>query len=95
MSGGGGSINAAKLMNHFENNDAVTALISESAHLSETLDNKERILCDCIARIKKDNVKDVLGRLQDAIKMAHDSKDDILMTKLVTEYTELLKANKT
>ncbi|MFA5084739.1 MAG: DNA primase [Candidatus Omnitrophota bacterium] len=94
MSGGGGSINAAKLMNHFENNDAVTALISESAHLSETLDNKERILCDCIARIKKDNVKDVLGRLQDAIKMAHDSKDDTLMTKLVTEYTELLKANK-
>jgi len=88
------SINAVKLMNYFENNDAATALISESVHLSETLDNKERVLCDCIARIKKDNVKDVLGRLQDAIKLAHDSKDDTLVTKLVTEYTELLKVNK-
>ncbi|MCX5665990.1 MAG: DNA primase [Candidatus Omnitrophica bacterium] len=88
------SINAVKLMNHFENNDAATTLISESVHLSETLDNRERVLCDCIARIKKDNVKDVLGRLQDAIKMAHDSKDDNLVTKLVTEYTELLKVNK-
>ncbi|MDO8525605.1 MAG: DNA primase [Candidatus Omnitrophota bacterium] len=88
------SINAAKLMNHFENNDTATTLISESVHLSETLDNKERVLCDCIARIKKDNVKDVLGRLQDAIKMAHNANDDTLMTKLVTEYTELLKVNK-
>lgn len=88
------SINAVKLMNYFENNDAATTLISESVHLSETLDNKERVLCDCIARIKKDNVKDVLGRLQEAIKMAHDSKDDTLVTKLVTEYTELLKINK-
>jgi DNA primase, catalytic core len=87
------SITAVKLMNYFENNDAATALISESVHLSETLDNKERILVDCIAKIKKDNVNDVLGRLQDAIKMAHDSKDDTLMTKLVTEYTQLLKAN--
>ncbi|MCX5667471.1 MAG: DNA primase [Candidatus Omnitrophica bacterium] len=87
------SITAVKLMNYFENNDAATALISESVHLSETLDNKERILCDCIARIKKDNVKDSLGRLQDAIKIAHDSKDDTLVTKLVTEYTELLKVN--
>ncbi len=88
------SINAVKLMNHFENNEAAIALISESAHLSETLDNKERVLCDCIARMKKDNVKDVLGRLQEAIKMAHDSKDDALVTKLVTEYSELLKVNK-
>jgi DNA primase len=94
ISGEGKPVNAARLMNHFENNGAATALISESAHLSETLDNKERVLSDCIARIKKDNVKDVLGRLQDAIKAAHDSRDDKLVTKLVTEYTELLKNNK-
>lgn len=94
MSKEGKSISAVKLMNHFENNDTATTLISESVHLSETLDNKDRILCDCIAKIKKDNVKDVLSRLQDAIKMAHDSKDDMLVTKLVTEYTELLKVNK-
>ncbi|MDP2929917.1 MAG: DNA primase [Candidatus Omnitrophota bacterium] len=87
-------VSAVKLMNHFENNDAATALISESAHLSETLDNKDRVLLDCIAKIKKDNVKDVLGRLQDEIRSAHDSKDDTLVTKLVTQYTELLKEKK-
>jgi len=95
LSGDGSSISASKLMNHFENNDAATALISESVHLSQTLDNKERVLCDCIARIKKDNIKDVLDGLQGAIKMAHDSKDETLVTKLVTEYTQLLKVNKT
>ena len=87
-------VSAVKLMNHFENNDAATTLISESAHLSETLDNKDRVLLDCIAKIKKDNVKDVLGRLQDEIRSAHDSKDDTLVTKLVTQYTELLKEKK-
>ena len=88
------SVTAVKLMNHFENNEAAATLISEAVHLSETLSNKEKILSDCIMKIKKDNVKDRLGRLQDAIKAAHDSKDDNLTTKLVAEYTELLKGSK-
>ena len=94
LSGEGQSITAVKLMNHFENNEAASTLISEAVHISEMLADKEKVLTDCIARIKKDNVRDRLGRLQDAIKAAHDSKDDGLVTKLVTEYTEILKFNK-
>jgi hypothetical protein len=85
-------VTAVRLMNHFENNEDASDLISEAAHVSETLDNKERVLADCIAKIKKDNVTDRLSRLQDAIKAAHISKDDTLVTKLMGEYTELLKA---
>jgi len=87
-------ITAVRLMNHFDNNEDASDMISEAVNLSETLDNKERVLLDCIAKIKKDNVRDILQRLQDAIKAAHESKDDGLVTKLVTEYTELLKVNK-
>ena len=88
------NITAVRLMNHFDNNEDAADLISEAAHISETLDNKDRVLLDCIAKMKRDNVKDRLARLQDAIKTAHASKDDGLVTKLVGEYTELLKVNK-
>ena len=88
------NITAVRLMNHFDNNEDAADLISEAVHISEMLDDKERVLVDCIARIKRDNVKDRLARLQDAIKNAHASKDDGLVTKLVGEYTELLKVNK-
>lgn len=88
------NITAVRLMNHFDNNEDAADLISEVVHISEILDNKEKVLLDCIAKIKRDNVKDRLARLQDAIKVAHASKDDSLVTKLVSEYTELLKINK-
>jgi replicative DNA helicase len=85
------AVTPVKLINYLENNDAAAILISEAVNLAETLSNKEKIMSDCIARIKSDNTKDRLERLQDAIRTAHSSKDDILVTKLVTEYTELLK----
>ncbi len=94
LSGEEKNITAVRLMNHFDNNEDAADLISEAVHISEILDNKEKVLLDCIAKIKRDNVKDRLARLQDAIKAAHTSKDDNLVTKLVSEYTELLKANK-
>jgi len=91
----GKNITAVKLMSHFNNNEDAADLISEVVHISESLENKDKVLTDCIAKIKRDNVKDMLFRLQDAIKLAHASNDDSLVTKLVSEYTELLKVNKT
>jgi DNA primase len=87
------NITAVRLMNHFDNNEDAADLISEAVHISETLDNKDKILLDCIAKIKRDNVKDRLSRLQEAIRTAHASNDEGLVTKLVSEYTELLKVN--
>jgi DNA primase len=87
------NVSAVKLMNHFENNNDASNLISEAAHILEMLTDKEKVLDDCILKIKKDNVRDQLQRLQDAIKSAHDSRDDGLVTRLVAEYTDLLKVN--
>lgn len=84
-------VTPVKLMNRLDNNDAAAILISEAVSLLETISDKEKVLTDCIAKIKKDNMQDRLQRLQDAIKTAHNSKDDGLVTRLVTEYTELLK----
>lgn len=86
-----GAITAVRLMNNFDNNEDAADLISEVVHISETLGNKEKVLLDCISKIKKDNIKDRLARLQDAIKAAHASKDENLVTKLVSEYTGILK----
>jgi replicative DNA helicase len=88
------NITAVRLMNHFDNNEDASDLISEAVHVSETLGDKEKVLSDCIARIKKDNLNDRLVRLQDAIKTAHSSGDGDLVTKLVTEYNGLLKTAK-
>lgn len=88
------SVTAVRLMNYFDNNEDASDLISEVVNLSETLKDKDKILSDCIARIKKDVIKDRLSRLQDEIKAAHDSKNEGLVTKLVSEYSELLKVNK-
>ena len=87
------NIAAVRLMNYFDNNEDAADLISEAVNIAETLDNKEKILSDCIAKIKKDNVRDRLAGLQEAIRTAHSSKDDSMVTKLVSEYTELLKTN--
>ena len=93
LSKDGKSITPVKLISHLENNEAAAILIPEAVNLSETLsNNKEKVLSDCIAKIKKDNMKDRLERLQEAIKSAHSSRDDSLVTRLVTEYTELLKS---
>lgn len=94
LSGEEKNITAVRLMNHFDNNEDAADLISEVVNLSETLKDKEKILSDCIAKIKKDVVKDRLSRLQDEIRAAHDSNDESLVTKLVGEYSELLKVNK-
>jgi len=94
LSGEEKNITAVRLMNHFDNNEDAADLISEVVNLSETLKDKEKILSDCIAKIKKDGIKDRLSMLQDEIKAAHDSNNESLVTKLVGEYSELLKVNK-
>lgn len=87
-------IHPAKLISHLENKDEAAILISEVASLAETFTDKERAMADCIARIKRDNNKDELDRLQAAIKVAHDSKDGDKMKRLLVEYDSLVKNSK-
>ncbi|MCX5677724.1 MAG: DNA primase [Candidatus Omnitrophica bacterium] len=87
-------INAARLMNHFGSGSESTSLISEAVNVLDSLDDKEKALYDCISRIKKDNVKDRLTTIQEAIRMAHSQKDEVKVKELVAEYNSLVKLNK-
>ncbi len=87
-------ITPARLINHLGSTSEAADLVSEAVNILEMLVDKDKALTDCVARIKKDNIKDQLGRLQDAIKIAHNQKDEERVKRLVTEYNSLVKANR-
>jgi len=87
-------INAARLMNHFGSGSEAASLISEAVNVLDSLDDKEKALYDCISRIKKDNMKDRLTMIQEAIRMAHSQKDEVKVKELVAEYNSLVRLNK-
>lgn len=89
-------ISPARLISHLENEnkDEATVLISEVVNLSEMFVDKEKVLADCIARMKKDNITGELERLHAAIKIAHDSKDEDKVKKLLAEYDSLVKSGR-
>jgi len=87
-------IKIAKLINHLGGGGEAAALVSEAADLLEMLGDRDRAIADCIAKIKKDNIKDRLGMLQEAIKAAHGQKDDERVRSLVSEYNDIVKLNR-
>ncbi|MDD5423493.1 MAG: hypothetical protein PHT32_08795, partial [Candidatus Omnitrophica bacterium] len=91
----GVQVTAAKLINHLGNGVDASALVSEAVNLLDMMQEKDKALEDCVARMKKDNVKERLSGLQDAIRIAHGKKDEEEVKRLVTEYNSLVKAGKT
>jgi DNA primase len=87
-------INPAKMISHFNNSSDAAVIISEAVNLSEMMLDKERVLADCIARIKKDNLNYQLTELRSAIKTAHDSNDETRLNDLIKEYDSLIKITK-
>ena len=88
------TITPAQLINHLGNSAAISALISEAAGALETIRDKERAMSDCIARIRKDNIKDRLQRLQEEINTAYNQRDEEKANKLVAEFNDIVKASK-
>lgn len=86
-------VNPAWLISRMGNNTAAAVLVSEAVSVLEMLLDKEKALEDCIARIKKDNLKDRLSRIQEAIRQAHSQHDEEKVRRLVTEYNGLVKAD--
>jgi DNA primase len=87
-------ISPAKLINHMNNSPEAAMLVSEAVNLSEVIADKEKVLADCIARLKKDNVNYQLAELRSAIKLAQDSSDETRLNDLVREYDSLIKTGK-
>jgi DNA primase len=85
-------INAGGLMSH--TNQELTQLIAEIAATTQTMGDKERNLTDCIRSIKRENIKDKMGRIQTRINMAQGSQDEKGVDSLLKEYDTLLKEYK-
>jgi hypothetical protein len=60
----------------------------------EPVIDKEKTLADCVLKIKQDNLKEKLNRLQVEIALAQTRADEDRITKLISECNMLLRSVK-
>lgn len=84
----------AQLITLLKNSQAAANMISEASAILDTMDDKEKAFDDCVRRIKKDNIKERLSALYDAIGIAHNQKNEDKVRELMTEYNSLVKGSK-
>lgn len=87
-------ISPARLISHTSGSAEAANLISEAIGILEIMKDKDKTMADCIFRIKKDNLRERLNMLQEAIRLAHNQNDEDRMKALVSEYNDLVKINK-
>ena len=80
------------LMNYLNEED-ISQVICESVFLPEELSaqNKEKIVNDCIRRVKKEKLKIKKQRLHEQIKTAQHLGDEERLNRLVEEFHHLIK----
>ena len=87
-------VTAVRLITELSESPEGVKLVSEAASIVETITDNAKALSDCIAKIKKDNMRDKLNTIQQEIKMAHTRHDEESVKKLVSVYSELVKVSK-
>jgi len=87
------AITPGKLINHLENAEA-HKFIPELMDCIEPVIDKEKTLADCVLKIKQDNLKEKLNRLQVEIALAQTRADEDRITKLISECNMLLRSVK-
>lgn len=81
----------SKLINHLQGQDMLS-LICESTFSPDIDDqDKERILDDCIQRLKNDRLKFKRQELHEQIKSAQHSGDEDKLSRLMQQFQELIK----
>ena len=89
--GQGKNIESSKLINYLDD-DEMLQCICESAFKSEvSLENREKIVDDCIQRLKRNRLILKKQRLQEEIKMAEDLGDEEKLHSLKQEFHHLIK----
>ncbi len=79
------------LMNYFGEED-ISQIICESMFLPEVSDqNKERVISDCINRLRSEKLKLKRQHLHDQIKTAQHLGDEEMLQKLIAEFDYLIK----
>jgi DNA primase len=87
----GVEVRPQNLMNYLE--DDISILISQSDFLPEgmSLEHKERMVDDCLKRLKNDKAKIKREKLHEEIKVAQHSGDEEKLNKLIEEFHSLIK----
>ncbi len=80
------------LLNHFADED-ISQIVCESIFLPQGLSaqNNEKLIEDCLRRIKEQKLKLTRIRLHEEIKLAQESKDEEGLLRLTKEFNSLLK----
>ncbi|MBI4335403.1 MAG: DNA primase [Candidatus Omnitrophica bacterium] len=87
------TLTPGKLINCLKDKEA-HKLVPGLVDCVEEIVDRERTLMDCILRIKQDNLKEKLNRLQVEIALAQDASDEDKITKLISECNSLLRSIK-
>jgi DNA primase len=87
----GKNIEPSSLINYFKDSD-IAQVISESALLPQVAEqNKEKILDDCMQRLKNSRSVRTRQRLQEEIKIAEESGDEEKLNRLKEQFNHLIK----
>ena len=87
----GKNIEPNKLISHLDD-EGISQFICESAFLPQVSEqNKERVVDDCIQRLKKEKLKLKKQQLHEEIKSAQDLKDEERLHRLMREFHHLTK----
>ncbi|MDD5450243.1 MAG: hypothetical protein PHO42_06630, partial [Candidatus Omnitrophica bacterium] len=87
------AITPGKLISRLEDGQA-HRLIPELVDCVDAVVDRQKTLADCVLKIKQDNLKDKLNRLQIEIALAQNKADEERITKLISECTILLRSVK-
>lgn len=88
----GQSIEPSKLMNHLGAQDNMLQLVCETAFSDgEDTGDRERVIYDCIARLKGRRLKEKKEQLHEEIKAAQHLGDEAALKQLMQEFHHLTK----
>jgi DNA primase len=87
------AVTPGKLMSYLDDGQA-HQLIPELVDCVEAIVDKKKTFADCILKIKQDNLKEKLNRLQVEIALAQSRADEDRITRLITECNALLRSIK-
>jgi len=83
----GKKVNSGTLINHLEPHQDLSAVISGLSLMPDTCgEDREKVIDDCVCRLKKQRLKTKRDFLQREIKNAQNIKDDELLRRLMQEF---------
>lgn len=92
--GQGKDIDPSNLINYFDDDESMRFICESSISSEETTENRDRVLEDCIRRLKSRRLSLMREQLQNEIKFAEKNKDYDKLDKLTREVQASYKNHK-